>query len=95
MTDDGRIIEATFPMKEAPPVGTITTIPDPDNDDQPIEATRLFSQVQGRGDNWKPYISNRLPRHLDGVPCTPSGKPIVASRKQEREIMAKFGYERE
>ena len=99
MDDAGRILEADFPMSEAPDLGAVVEIPDPDlNADQGalILATRILSGApQVRGSNWKPYISERLPRHLEGVPCTPGGKPIVSTRAQEREICAKFGYERE
>lgn len=94
MDDNGRIIEHQMPMSEAPDLGQVVEVDDPDGGK--IMATRILSNPGAvRGDNWKPYISMRLPRNLQGVPCTPSGKPIVTSRAQEREICAKFGYERE
>lgn len=94
MTDDGRMIEHTKPMSQAGPIGGIEHVRDPGTGDT-IQATKLPPQLETGTDNWKPYISLRLPRHLAGVPCTPSGKPIVTSRQQERNIMAQFGYERE
>lgn len=94
MTDDGRIIEAYKPMHEAGPIGGVEHVSDPDTGEL-IQATKLPPQCNVQDDLWKPYISDRLPRNLDGVPCTPNGKPIVASRAQEQHIMAKFGYERE
>lgn len=94
MDDKGRIIEQSFAMADAPSVGTIVDVDDPDTG-EPIKATRIYSSHEVRGDNWKPYISDRLPRHMKGVPCTPGGKPIITSRSQEREICAEHGYVRE
>lgn len=51
--------------------------------------------IAGHVDTWKPYVSNRLPRNLKGCRCTPDGKPIIESRSQERNIMARDGYARE
>ena len=94
MTDDGEIVEALLPMAESGSIGDIMTVTDPDTGED-ILATRLPNPPQVLGDNWKPYISNRLPRNLEGVPCTPSGKPIVTTKAQERDICSKFHYERE
>jgi len=95
MADDGRIIEHYRLASDAHDVGEIAQIPDPDAPGQMVAATRILSLPQVRGENWKPYVSERLPRNLAGVPCTPSGKPIITSRAQERNIMAQHGYERE
>ncbi len=93
MTNSGEVIEAEYPMSSVPDIGTIVMVPTPDGT---IFATRIFSNPASvRVDDWKPYASSRLPRHLKGVPCTPNGKPIVSSRAQERNIMAEFGYDRE
>lgn len=93
MDNDGNIHTAPYPMSEAPDIGTVVTI---ETDDGPIEATRIMSRnVQVQGNVWKPYVSNRLPRNLKGCACTPEGKPIVQTQAEERNIMAKFGYERE
>lgn len=93
MTDDGRILEAVFPMAEAPPLGEIRTIDDPAGGQ--VKATRIPSSHQVQGDPWIPYVSNVLPRNIAGVPCTPSGKPIITTKAQERDICAKYGYERD
>ncbi len=90
ITDDGELVEHEMPATEAPDIGARVTLPDG------RRVTRVLSRPAAvAGDPWKPYISNRLPRHLKGVPCTAEGKPIITSRAQERNIMAKFGYERE
>jgi hypothetical protein len=93
MTDDGQIVEQYMPAGMAPDVGAVVTVTMPDKSIR--LATRILSMPLVMGDTWKPYVSHRLPRNLKDVPCTPSGKPIVQNKRQEREIMARFGYERE
>ncbi|MGD9631424.1 MAG: hypothetical protein AB7V18_19465 [Pyrinomonadaceae bacterium] len=54
------------------------------------------TQVDDRPlDSKYPYVSNRLPRNLEGCKTDHNGKPVVMSKKHEREIMAKHGYSRE
>lgn len=94
-TDDGRVLIMSMPGKDAPAIGSINEIPDPQAGGKLVAATRIMSVPSIRGDNWRPYVSSRLPRNLAGCNCTPSGKPIIESRSQERNIMARHGYERE
>lgn len=93
ITDDGEVIEARFPMKSAPKLGGVYTVTN--GRGEKVKATRIVSQPTVRGDPWRPYVSSRLPRGLEGVKHTPDGKPIIETRAQERDIMAKCGYERE
>ncbi len=93
MDDEGNIIEASYSMADAPAVGSVVTVERPDGEH--VEATRIMSTPAVQGDNWRPYISSRLPRHLKGCRTTPSGKPIIETKQQEREVMARGGYERE
>ena len=94
MTDWGEIVEDFRPISRMVPVGKVTEVELADG--VKVPATRIIASApEGRGDPWKPYVSSRLPRNLEGVPCTPSGKPIISTRAQERDIMSKFGYERE
>lgn len=94
MTDDGRIVEQVMPASQAPDIGQVCDVGLPDG--STVKATRIISTPAAvAGDHWKPYVSMRLPRNLPGVPCTPSGKPIISTRAQERNIMARYGYERE
>lgn len=89
MTDDGAVVERQFPASEAPELGAVVVI-------DGVKATRIVSRPGAvRGDNWKPYVSDRLPRGLAGTKHTPSGKPIIETRQQEREVCARHGYERE
>lgn len=91
MTDDGRVIERIMPMSEAPRIGERRRLVEGNT---VIVATRIPSVPRMQGDNWKPYISDRLPRNLEGQPTTTDGRVIVSSRDQERTICARFGYER-
>lgn len=93
MTDDGEIVEASYPMRRAPKVGNVYTVTNTAG--EKVKATRIMSLPQVRGDPWKPYISSRLPRNIEGVNCTPAGKPIIETKAQEANIAAKLGYERE
>lgn len=87
--EDGAIVEADFPMSQAPDLGQVVLLGG-------IPCTRICSVPAAvRGDNWKPYASHRLPRNLKGCKCDATGKPIVESRTQEREIAAKLGFTRE
>ena len=42
-----------------------------------------------------PYTSNSLPRNLGGCSTDSAGRPIVRSRRHERELMARHGLERD
>lgn len=42
-----------------------------------------------------PYVSNSMPRNIDGCDTTPQGKPIIKSRRHEREVCARHGCERD
>lgn len=95
MDDAGRVIEAPYSMRNCPELGEVVEVPDPDRPGETVMATRILSNPARPTELWKPYISNALPRNLKGVPCTPSGKPIVTSQAQEREIASRLGMERD
>lgn len=42
-----------------------------------------------------PYASNVLPRKLPGCEHDAKGKPIIQNRQHERNICARYGYERD
>lgn len=86
-TDDGVVLTQFFAMKEAPRIGQGVVI-------DGMKCKRIPSCPGGRP-AWRPYISNRLPRHLPGCDCTPSGRPIVRTQAQERSIASKLGWERQ
>lgn len=95
-TEDGRVLVKNCPVNGPgfPEVGEKYLVTDPVTGDD-VMATRIMSIPQKPTAVWKPYVSNRLPRHLEGQPCTPEGKPIVSTQAQERDIMSQCGYERE
>jgi len=42
-----------------------------------------------------PYVSSSLPRNLEGCDTNRQGKPIVTSRRHEREVISRHGYSRD
>jgi hypothetical protein len=53
-------------------------------------------QVDVGAIRWKyPYVSQSLPRNLDGCKTNRQGKPIIESRRHEANVAAKHGYERD
>lgn len=46
-------------------------------------------------DSMYPYVSNRLPRNLEGCKTDTNGKPVIMSKRHEREIASRHGYARE
>ena len=62
------------------------------------QLTRIASMVQVDGGMCRsqyPYASTALPRKLEGCKHTPLGKPIVQSKRHEREIMSRHGFEKD
>jgi len=89
--DDGNLIEIEMPMREAPSIGSII-----ERDGRRL--TRIASAMQvdpGTNRSQYPYVSNSLPRNLTGCKTTKLGKPIVESKRHEREVMARHGYEKD
>lgn len=86
---DGNVIEIDMPMRDAPSIGSIIT-----RDGK--ELTRIASlsvQVDPATNRSQyPYVSQALPRNLSGCKTAKGGKPIVESKRHEREIMARHGY---
>lgn len=88
---DGTIVERVFPMGKAPSIGA--TIRDEDGS----ELTRIASsaQVDGRPmDSMYPYVSHALSRNLRGCKTDRVGRPIIESKKHEREVMARHNLVR-
>ena len=88
---DGNIVEIEMSMRDAPSIGSII-----ERDGRLL--TRIASAMQvdpGTNRSQYPYVSNALPRRLEGCRSTPAGKPIVESKRHERELMARHGYEKD
>jgi hypothetical protein len=89
--ESGNVVEITMSMREAPPIGSIINL-------DGRQLTRIVSDVQvdaGANRSQYPYVSNALPRNLEGCGTTRDGKPIVMSKRHERNIMAQHGFEKD
>lgn len=87
---DGTVIEASFPMVNAPRIGDYVTI-----DGERCRRVASTTQVGVNPSATYPYVSSQLPRNLSGCKVDRLGKPIITSRRHEREIEARHGYERD
>lgn len=87
----GDTIERIFPMGEAPQEIKIGKKKYRRN----FAASQPVGAQVGFASQGYPYVSNRLPRNMDGVHCDSSGKPIIRTQQHEREIMAKHNLMRE
>lgn len=89
--DTGETVEVDHPMAQ----DALTEI-----DGRAVERVPQWANATiGTGkivmDKKYPYCSSRLPRNLDGCKTNRVGKPIVQSKRHEREIAAKLGMARE
>jgi len=87
--EEGIIHEISMPMSEAPSIGSIIH-----RDGRLMRRIASLSvQVDtGTVRSQYPYVSNALPRNLAGCKVDRLGKPIVESKRHEREIMARHDY---
>ena len=86
--EDGSTVEIEKPVSQCDYVGKVI-----------VHEGRRLKRVASRETSsppvWKPYISNRLPRNVEGCKCDPQGKPIIETQAQEREVAARLGWSRE
>jgi hypothetical protein len=86
---DGNVVEIDMPMRDAPSIGSII-------ERDGVRLTRVPSlsvQVDPATNRSQyPYVSQALPRNLAGCKTAKGGKPIVESKRHEREIMSRHGY---
>lgn len=83
----------TFAIGTAPP-----EVPCPCGD----KAVRNFAAENAgpasfalKADRKYPYVSNRLPKNLDGCEHTAKGKPVIMSPAHEKNVAAACGMSRE
>lgn len=86
--ESGEVQEFMFSMKEAPSIGTTVTI----DGKEWIRVASDFTVDPGTNRSQYPYVSNALPRNLAGCPTNKQGKPVIMSRRHERNIAAIHGY---
>lgn len=88
VNESGDVAEFVFTMSQAPSIGATVQI-------DGVGWTRIASDFQvdpGTNRYQYPYVSSALPRKLEGCPTTKSGKPVIMSRRHERNIAARHGY---
>ena len=85
---DGTRLYRDLPMSKAQPIGTVV-----------VKKGKKYKRIASAGTSsppiWKPYVSNRLPRNMEGCSCDPQGKPIIETQAQERNVSSRLGWERE
>ena len=84
----GVVVELAMPANDAPDIGAVI-----EHDGRLLK--RIVSMPARPTNIWKPYVSSRLPRNLDGVEKTKDGKAVVRTQAQERNLAARLGMERE
>ena len=90
---DGKVVEFHFRMADAPSIGSVI-------ERDGVKYTRLVSDSQLSSEidivtHKYPYVSRSLPKNLPGCDSNNKGQPIITSRRHEREIMGRYGLERE
>lgn len=88
----GRKHRLVYPMRDVPSCGAQVTV-------DGVTYRRLPEvgvQVDTGGMRWNyPYVSQSLPRNLEGCKTNAQGKPIIESRAHEANVAAMHGYERD
>jgi hypothetical protein len=88
---NGNVVEIAMRMSEAPSIGSIIT-------HDGVTLTRIASTLQvdpGTNRHQYPYVSTALPRGLHGCKTNRQGKPIIMSKRHERDVMARHGFEKD
>lgn len=89
--ETGNVVEIAMSMRDAPSIGSIIT-------HEGRQLTRIASSMQvdpGTNRHQYPYVSSSLPRRLEGCKTNRQGKPVIMSKRHEREIMARHGFEKD
>lgn len=85
-------VRLVYTMADAPSCGEIIAMGD--NKYRRLPETDF--QVDVGAVRWNyPYVSQSLPRNLDGCKTNRQGKPIIESRTHEANVASKHGYERD
>lgn len=93
-SDDGETIERFYRMKDAPPIGTEIIVDGKTY--RRVFCAEVGTAQVARVTHKYPFVSESLPRHVN-LPCKRDhkGRQIIASQRQEREVLARAGYVRE
>jgi hypothetical protein len=91
VTEGGMTVECVLRMSDAPAIGSMFQHPTLG----PIRRVASSAQVSPNfTTSTYPYVSHALPRNLPGVKCDRQGKPIIHSRREERNVASRNGYVR-
>ena len=91
-TNSGETREFHYRMGEAPVIGEI--IKKNGEEYRRVSSFQVDYGMDAKVHGY-PYLSNSLPRNLEGCDTNRQGKPIITSRNHEKEVISRHGYERE
>lgn len=89
--EQGQVVELDMPMSQAPSIGSAIV-------HEGRRLVRIPSAVQvdpATNRSQYPYVSHALPRNLAGCKTAGGGKPIITSKRHERNIMSRHGFEKD
>lgn len=87
LDSEGNVVELDMRMGDAPAIGDIIT-----HDGRELRRVASIPQVDpGTNRHQYPYVSHALPRRMAGCKTTREGKPIIESKRHERNVMAQHG----
>ena len=85
-------VRLPYAMVDAPSIGSVVSTED--RKFRRLPETDM--QIDVGAIRWKyPYVSQSLPRNLEGCVTNRQGKPIIQSRSHEANVAAKHGYKRD
>ena len=88
----GDAVELSFSMNTVPSIGEI--IEHEGEKLRRIAGCQVDAGMEAKVHGY-PYVSSSLPRNLKGCDTNRQGKPIVTSRRHEREVISRHGYSRD
>lgn len=95
---DGETIEKWYPADDAPDLGAVIVVGGKRYTRILSSGIQIDAGVEQKVHGY-PYVSNVLPKELEGVECVRTGKnagkPIIRSQNHEREVGAMCGMKRD
>ena len=88
----GKTVELHYSMADVPSIGEI--IEHEGERLRRIAGCQIDAGIDAKVHGY-PYVSSSLPRNLKGCDTNRQGKPIVKSRRHEREVISRHGYSRD
>jgi hypothetical protein len=85
-------VRLVYSMSDAPSIGSVIEM----GDQKYRRLPETDMQVDVGACRWNyPYVSQSLPRNLDGCKTNSQGKPIITSRRHEANVASQHGYVRD